>query len=114
MKKLWVLALTILLVAIIGSAHLTHAEEATAAADHAVMHGAEHRNEGFATDTRPHQHRVSRNCQILCAAMAEPDVVRPVLRRSLWHVDILVLGLGVLPSGAAPEVAERPPKQVFV
>lgn len=114
MKRFWVLALTILLVAMLGSAHVTHGEKATAGMDHAVMHGAEHRDEGFASDTRPHQHRGSLNCQILCAAMAEPDVVRPVLHQSLWHLDVLVIGLGVLPNGAAPEVAERPPKQVFV
>ncbi|WP_435258283.1 hypothetical protein ACSBLW_00415 [Thioclava sp. FR2] len=114
MKQLCVLALTILLVAMLGSARMTHAEKSAAAEDHMVMHSADQRSDRFAPDTWPLQDHGSLNCQVLCGAIAEVHSVRPVPRQMLWHHDVFVMGLGVLSTGIAPEVAERPPKKVFV
>lgn len=112
MKPLLALAVSILLFASnfatgLAVAGAAHAADGHVAMDHAAHHGTS-APDGAAASSE------ATLCQIHCAAAAEVSAVHAQAFRLRWHWDGFRMGHGTRARGAAPEVAERPPRPVFV
>ncbi|RYH06370.1 hypothetical protein [Tropicimonas sp. IMCC6043] len=112
MKRLSALALFSLLFATFVATWLPFVETANAAERHAGHGQGDHgRMHVPAGDMHSDGAAI---CKLYCAAAAEVLTPQSAFFRVQWLWDGFLIGHGIAPQGTAPEVAERPPKPVFV
>ena len=112
MKRILAVILSILLLVTLVAAPPSLGAAANAAEPY--MGTSQDSHGGMHNPDDPSHHSGPSACQIYCAAAFELSSTTHQPLQVRWQRDGYVIGRGIVSQGTAPEVADRPPKQLFV